>query len=341
MSTPAADKPTLLYNFWYPVARSCKLRKKPLEARLLGHDLVVFRDQAGAAHVLAARCPHRGGNLARGRVIDGCVACPYHQWRYDGSGACVRIPTQAPEVRIPKAARVRSFPVIEQQGLVWTCVGDIDQVPAAPPRFDGLDDPEMHVISVERRVVGPFEWWVENLIDMQHIPFVHWKLYGRQDPILRDISLERYGDELGFAARAVVGQGPSMFGRFTHHLASSFDMGLTVEHIMPGTTHIVFDLGGGKIQDIYFFALPESEDRSRVFQFVGRNYMLIPFADTVAASIAHIVLWEDGWIFRNSLSHLTVNTSHKLVNVGSDGLAVEFVRLMRLWSEREQQLNDQ
>lgn len=333
------DTPTLLYDAWYPIARSVTVRHRPVEARLLGRDLVIFRDRRGRAQVLAARCPHRGGNLSRGRVVDDCVVCPYHQWQYDGTGACVAIPTMPPKTRIPRAARVHAFPAVERQGLIWTCVGDRARAPSAPPSFVGLSDPTMHVFSLERRVPGPFEWWVENLIDMQHVPSVHASLYARQDPALTGLTVDIWPDERGFTGRAIVRENPSIIGRLIHERSDAFELTLTVEHTMPGVTNLQFDLGRGKLQDLYFFTIPESEERSRIFQFVGRNYMVFPglnrAVDVLGLGIAHLVLQEDIAMSRNALTHLTVHTRAPVINLDSDAMVVAFARLMRLWHKRE------
>ena len=77
-------------NFWYPVVRSQDLGMTPQKVRLLAHDFVVFRDQAGKAAVLADTCVHRGASLAAGKCKeDGTVQCPYHGWRFNAQGICV------------------------------------------------------------------------------------------------------------------------------------------------------------------------------------------------------------------------------------------------------------
>jgi phenylpropionate dioxygenase-like ring-hydroxylating dioxygenase large terminal subunit len=89
-------------NFWYPIVRSEDLGyDDPVKARLLGVDLVAFRDQNGDAKVLSDTCTHRGASLGgawsqgpnRPRIIDGCVVCPYHGWEFNGEGECVNLPS--------------------------------------------------------------------------------------------------------------------------------------------------------------------------------------------------------------------------------------------------------
>ena len=82
-------------NYWYPVMLSSQLKKRPVKRRLLGEDIVFWRD-GGKVHALADRCPHRGASLSRGHIRfpgSGTITCPYHGWTYDGTGqlrACIQ-----------------------------------------------------------------------------------------------------------------------------------------------------------------------------------------------------------------------------------------------------------
>ena len=73
-------------SLWHPVALSHAVGSQPQGASLLGEDLVLWRDAAGAAHAWADQCPHRGARLSLGRVAGGQLECPYHGWRFEGSG---------------------------------------------------------------------------------------------------------------------------------------------------------------------------------------------------------------------------------------------------------------
>jgi phenylpropionate dioxygenase-like ring-hydroxylating dioxygenase large terminal subunit len=164
----------MLINFWYPLARSMELRVEPLKVRALRHDFVLFRDTAGQAHCLADICVHRNGSLAAGSVQGDCIQCPYHGWRYDGSGACRRIPTLPDGDEIPAGARVDSYPVEERYGLVFAFLGDL---PAAerPPI---LEAPEWEAdgwttLTMEYHWGAHYERVMENGIDVTHAEFSH------------------------------------------------------------------------------------------------------------------------------------------------------------------------
>jgi phenylpropionate dioxygenase-like ring-hydroxylating dioxygenase large terminal subunit len=110
-------------NFWYPICTSEELQAaEPVPAKIMGLQFVAFRDTEGAAHVLANTCVHRGGSLAKGSVKDGCIVCPYHGWRYGGDGKCQLLPSFDDGTKIPARAKVDSYPVKEQYGIVFAAV---------------------------------------------------------------------------------------------------------------------------------------------------------------------------------------------------------------------------
>ena len=114
-------------NFWYPIARAEEVvDDKPLRVELLGMPFVAFRDTAGAVHVLADTCVHRGGSLSAGWVRDGKAICPYHGWEYDGGGKCTKIPSLVGKTP-PARAKVDSYPVQEKYGIVFAFLGDLPE----------------------------------------------------------------------------------------------------------------------------------------------------------------------------------------------------------------------
>jgi phenylpropionate dioxygenase-like ring-hydroxylating dioxygenase large terminal subunit len=161
---------TVLTNDWHAVARVSDLAPDSISAvRLLGVDLVVW-NAAGGIQVWDDLCVHRGAKLSGGRVIGGCLQCPYHGWTYDHTGECVRIPAH-PTQKAPPRAHVNVHPVRVSHGLVWTSLGD----PARDvPPFPEWTDPSYRNIPC-----GPYRFHalgpriIENFLDVGHFPFVH------------------------------------------------------------------------------------------------------------------------------------------------------------------------
>jgi phenylpropionate dioxygenase-like ring-hydroxylating dioxygenase large terminal subunit len=164
----------MFINFWYAAERSENVTDKPVRVRMLGQDFVLFRDPLGQAHCLSNTCVHRGGSLGGGRLRDRFVECPYHGWRFDGEGRCVRIPSLGRDAAIPGRARVDSYPTIERYGLIFAFLGDLPE------------DERPGILAVrEWGQAGwtclpfTFEWpvsvtrAVENSLDAPHVEWVH------------------------------------------------------------------------------------------------------------------------------------------------------------------------
>ena len=105
----------VLRRFWYALMPMAHLDDGPKPFRLLGTDLVLWKQADGSPVALADRCCHRTAKLSRGFVENGHIVCGYHGWTYDCSGACVRIPQQ-PDLQIPAGARVPSYRAQEKYG---------------------------------------------------------------------------------------------------------------------------------------------------------------------------------------------------------------------------------
>lgn len=117
---------------WYIALPTASLGSKPRALDLFARQLVAWRDGEGRAVIMPRHCPHLSASLALGRVIDGRLRCPFHHWRFDGSGACVEIPGVQ---RIPRIAHQKPYPVVERYGFVWAWYG------GAEPMFPLPDFP--------------------------------------------------------------------------------------------------------------------------------------------------------------------------------------------------------
>ena len=173
---------------WHPVAEVEAVRAAPLAARLLGENLVVWRDASGALQAWPDRCPHRGARLSLGRVQDGRLECPYHGWQFDARGQCVHVPA-LPTFTPPAANRVKTYEACERHGLVWVRLAPSrDDLPC----FDAEDDARLRKLNC-----GPYEVetsaprLVENFLDMAHFAFVHEGWLGdRAAPAIEDYRIE-------------------------------------------------------------------------------------------------------------------------------------------------------
>jgi vanillate O-demethylase monooxygenase subunit len=322
------DDASGLRDFYYPVAQSRLLGARPLERSIAGRTIALFRDRAGVARALDARCPHRGANLAGGEVTDGCLACPYHGWRFDERGRCVHVPSQ-PERPVPESARTDSFDVVEQQGLVWVCTGERARGPV--PRFPLLDDPAYERFTVERVVPGPFDWWIDNFSDLSHVPFVHARTFGGRHPAVQAYPIERRDDELGFSVRTVARYHYGLLARLLHGSIGPYTEDVRTEVTVPSTVYSILDFGRGRRQALALLATPEDADgaRTRVIVVVARNYLRwAPFGAWFGRRFTSAVLDEDARVAARSLDP---RRAPGRASVAADGPSLEYARLLRRW----------
>jgi phenylpropionate dioxygenase-like ring-hydroxylating dioxygenase large terminal subunit len=173
-----------LRNGWYVAATTDELAAKPLLARtLLEEPIVFFRDaRTGKVAALEDRCCHRGAPLSLGAVSDAGVICGYHGLVFDRNGLCVEMPGS--HGRIPDTARVKSYPVIERAGFVWIWMGEPAR--AAAHAIPGIPHSTAEDDSAPRRSHGVmhakagYVLFLENLMDLTHIPFLHKTSIGGQ-----------------------------------------------------------------------------------------------------------------------------------------------------------------
>ena len=107
-------------NGWVPVALSVSIEPgTSAGAVVAGAEVVVWRDDKGAAHVWEDRCPHRGMRMSFGFVRGDHIACLYHGWAYDAAGQCSYIPAH-PDLEVPKTIKIPTYATIESDGVIWT-----------------------------------------------------------------------------------------------------------------------------------------------------------------------------------------------------------------------------
>lgn len=182
---------------WYAVLDSREVRRgKPHAARRFGRELVFWRDADGAVQCVSDRCPHRGAALSGGRVRDGCIECPFHGFRFDGAGACVKVPCNGPEDQRPKHLATQAYPVREAHGFVWLWWGEARPAGDYPPVpwFDRLEGYAYSGFVEDTKV----DWTrnVENQLDWAHLPFVHKTTIGGSFPHEIEVRSKVEGDHL-------------------------------------------------------------------------------------------------------------------------------------------------
>jgi len=164
----------LLRNAWYIAAWADELGSAPIARRICNEPVVLFRDKDGHAAALEDRCCHRAAPLHLGNLVESGIQCGYHGLIFDASGRCVTIPGQS---RIPEDARMRSYPLVEKNQLVWLWMGDPAMAdPAKIVDFPYHDTwPNKHDVYP---IKGNYMLMVDNLMDLTHLGYLHAKTVG-------------------------------------------------------------------------------------------------------------------------------------------------------------------
>ena len=178
--TPAGE---LLRRYWHPVALVMELtdERPTVFVRILGEDLVLFRDLSGNVGLVGDHCPHRGASLLYGRVEERGIACAYHGWLYDTAGNCLETPAEPADSRFHLTVRHTAYPVQKFVGMYWAYLG-----PAPAPVIPRYD---VWVRRDGRRRIGirpqlDCNWLqaMENSADPAHLQILHQDAGGRRPP---------------------------------------------------------------------------------------------------------------------------------------------------------------
>jgi nitrite reductase/ring-hydroxylating ferredoxin subunit len=170
---PGTGAGVLMRRYWQPAALVDELAgNRPLTpVRLLGEDLVIFRDETGRHGLIGRACPHRGTDLAFGRLEDGGLRCAFHGWLFDVEGRCLDTPAEPEGSQLCRNIRQTAYPVIERSGILFAYLGP--GAPPAFPHFDCFTAPASHTFAFK----GLIECnWLQSLevgIDPAHTSFLH------------------------------------------------------------------------------------------------------------------------------------------------------------------------
>lgn len=166
--TPAGE---MLRRYWQPIGFDAELQDKPKRRRILGEDVVMFRDDQGRVGVLALRCMHRGTSLEFGHIEDGGLRCCYHGWVYDVDGKVLETPGEPPTSTFKERLRQPSYKAQELGGVIFVYMGP-EPAPLLP-RYDVLVREDGVRTRRARTVNCNFFQMIENSVDQNHLKWLH------------------------------------------------------------------------------------------------------------------------------------------------------------------------
>ncbi len=238
--TPMGD---YFRRFWLPVLLSQEVAEPdgpPVRVKVMGEDLVAFRDTHGRVGLVEPACPHRGASLFFGRNEECGLRCAYHGWKFDVDGRCLDMPTMPPDSSLRDRVRVAAYPTREWGEMIWAYLGPPALVPALPALEFALVPPAHRFVSKKLQQCN-WAQAAEGGIDTAHFSYLHMPVAtsrAEEDAVMSRSSADRdrtrwmktdgrpefhveaidAGLVMGAARRA---DGEDLYWRVTHYLLPS------------------------------------------------------------------------------------------------------------------------
>ncbi|HET8969640.1 MAG TPA: aromatic ring-hydroxylating dioxygenase subunit alpha [Candidatus Nanopelagicales bacterium] len=341
-------------NFWYALAFSGEVTRKPSKHRLLGQDLVLWRDRRGVAHALSDVCIHRGASLSEGFLEDTpdpadpngamveTIVCPYHGWGYKADGSCARIPALRADRPLSKKARVDSYPVDERYGWVWVFPGDLadaDRVPIPPIHEvtsamhpDGSFGDGYVSIHGDWTWAANYERVVENGIDIAHTPWVHGEAFGNRNEPMEIDELDVEVFDWG-AMQTAVQRPPTKAGGYRKKKHKGRPPEVTVRTAFFYPSIVMIDVTIPQLKDkngnpgrqiVWDTNIPVEEDVTLTKFFGIRNFFTGAWANRTAQKRIREIFRQDDEVVRVIRPELVPQDLAEEMHLRSDRMSMEY-----------------
>jgi phenylpropionate dioxygenase-like ring-hydroxylating dioxygenase large terminal subunit len=330
---------------WYVAGWSEQLGPSGLVARrFLNEPVVLFRTAQGVLHAVEDRCSHRAMPLSAGEVVGDAIRCPYHGIEFDGRGTCLRIPSQD---RIPPTAGIRSYPVVEQDDIIWIWMGDPALAdPTAMPRHPWHRDPAWSSYYDYYHAECHWQLLMDNVFDLSHLAYIHPRTIGGDPAAHFGAQMETRLTEKGVMVdrRLPNCEPPVTYvaakgfkGRIDRWQEIEFDP--PVIRIWSGGCDVGTGAYEGK-RDHGFSLLglhaftPETDRTSHYFWTMSTN-ILDP---ELAARIFHqtkVTIGEDIPVVKMQQQRIDDDPSRRLIDIASDAGGVQARRVIAALAEAE------
>ncbi len=338
-------------NAWYMAAWAHEIGTAPFSRPLCNTPIVFFKHAAsGQISALRDRCCHRAAPLRFGQVVPEGLECGYHGMVFDGQGKCVRIPGQE---RIPASAKVRAYPVVVKNEIVWIWMGDPEQAdPALIVDYPHHDDyakwPHKHQTY---RVKANYMLLVDNLMDLTHLAFVHKNTIGGNPKahVEAKMTVTPRDDGLHFI-RWLMDSTPPPTYRKAVELGERIDRWMEFQYIAPGTVLQWtggIDSGKNAVENrdqpgfslrIFHGLTPETDTTCFYFWSAANGYRQDdPQATEDLFREIDTAFNEDKAIVEAQQASLLADGDQDLVDIVSDAARIHMRRAVRRLIEAERQ----
>lgn len=314
----------VLAPFWYPVAFARDVTtEKPFAVRLLDERLVIYRLPGGTLTIARDICLHRGIPLSMGYIEGNHLVCMYHGLRFNETGACVKVPSHSGAGNPSKKLCLRTYPVQEKYGLIWTRLVDTGPVPF--PEMEEWDDPDyLQVLPDSVLMKAAAGRQVEGFLDVSHFAFVHAASFGEPDnPEVPNYPVKE--SEGGFIADYV-----STVSNYPHGLKHLNPPGFMWRRLfrawLPFTAKLTVFFPHGQLH-VLNAASPISARKTRLFVPICRNFDKdAPLQDTL--DFNHQVFAEDQEMVENQYPEDLPIDLQEEVHIRADKSSITYRKML-------------
>jgi len=310
---------TNVKEYWYPLSTSSEIcTKRPHGVRILGEPLVLYRDGEKKVRAMHDRCPHKNAQLSAGRVEKGVLECFYHGWKFDGdSGAITDVPSIPKGCPLPKQ-RVKTFPVVEQDDLIWVYPGDSAnadpaKIPTKPIK-NGFKEKGYWRSDVMLDLPCDHSFFVENLMDMAHTPWAHDGVFNsRKDAIPIDPDF-----------RVTPG---GMAGRLEEFYTDGYKNSLDFEWTAPCTNEVDIHRHNSSWHlHMFFYSVPTAPGQMRHIFVMYRNwgYFIQYIPRSLRSMVDLMVIHGDCIGMMSQARNMKEGCPHMNVATPSDDMAIKY-----------------
>ena len=312
---------TLFTNRWYALRPARTIKKTPIDVKVLGHSLVLWRTDDNKLRINNNTCPHRGAKLSMGKISRNCIECPYHGWQFNETGILTEIPAISPS---KLNVSIESYEAMETGGLVWFAPGK--QSESTPPIIDEMFEKDWTMITGHDTFDSDWLTSLENSIDITHVNFVHSDFGDKKSGRVKDIEIHDSVDKIHMKS-CINHKSDNLLLKFSENPE------VTVSHtiLLPNTVSIKFSVND-LFQVITFVTYTPISENKTLLNWVFLRNIKIPLLDNILDHFfkegMEKALSEDKEIV-NSLTQLS-----KRLNIGPDKIQQMYrAALKRMYME--------
>src|SRR5215208_2572121 len=180
---PGTPMGEMMRRYWQPALLSWEVNENdgaPVRVRLLGEDLVAFRDTNGRVGLVDAYCPHRRAPMFYGRNEECGIRCVYHGWKFDVDGRCVEVPSLPENNPFIDKVRIKSYPTYEKAGVIFAYMGPLERLPGFPD-YEWMRAPDTHRHVTKNYQASNYLQALEGGLDTSHSTFLHNNVLGNRN----------------------------------------------------------------------------------------------------------------------------------------------------------------